>query len=79
MMSTSAISIGILIFVLLVMIIYAIAMFELYKKDAFIFTPYKQPSPPPNTFRPLGTITPLTQEEINQRNEIIYSSTGTAT
>ena len=61
------------------MIVYAIVMFEIYKNQTFIFTPYQQPAPPPNTFRPLGNVTPLTQEEINQRNALIRASTGTAT
>lgn len=53
-------------------------MFELYKKQTFIFAPYVPPPPPPNSFYPLGSITPLTQEEIDQRNAIIMGSTNSA-
>ena len=76
--STKAISVGILIFVLLVIIIYVIVMFELYKNKAFIFSPFTPSPPPANSFYPLGSVTPMTQEEIDQRNAIITASRGTA-
>lgn len=77
-MSTRGWSIAILVALLIIFIAYVVLLFELYKNQTFIFTPYKQAEPPANTFRPLGTVTPLTQEEINQRNAIIKASTGTA-
>jgi len=75
--STKAISIGILISILIILIIYIIVMFELYKQKAFIFATYAPPAPPANSFHPLGTVTPMTQDEINERNALIYASTGT--
>ena len=77
-MSTKGISIGILIFILLVIIIYVIVMFELYKRQIAIFSPYTPPSPPPNSFYPLGAVTPMTQDEINERNAIINASVAVA-
>lgn len=53
-------------------------MFEFYKKQTFIFTPYTPPPPPPNSFYPLGSVTPLTPEQIDQRNAIIFGSTSSA-
>lgn len=55
-----------------IIIVYAVVMFELYKKKTFIFTPYV-PVKPSDAFFPLGKITPMTQEEIDERNEFIYS------
>lgn len=75
-MSSKEISIGILISILVIIIVYVIVMFELYKKQTFIFTPYIPPSPPPNSFYPLGSTTPMTSEEIDQRNAIIMGSTS---
>ena len=74
--STTGISVGILIFILIVIMIYVIVMFELYKNQAFIFAKYTPPSPPlsANAFYPLGKVTPLTQEQIEQRNDIIRAS-----
>lgn len=69
-------SIGILIIILIIIIIYVIVMFELFKKKKFIFAPYTPPPAPPNSFYPLGNITPMTQDEIDQRNAIIKASTG---
>ena len=77
--SSREISIGILIFLIILMIIYIIVMFELYKQHRFIFATYTPPPPPPNSFFPLGTVTPLTQEQIDQRNEIIMRSINIGT
>lgn len=74
--STKGIAIGILIFILIVMMIYVIIMFELYKQQKFIFAQYTPPTPPSNHFYPLGNVTPLTQEEIDHRNAIIRASVG---
>jgi hypothetical protein len=79
MVSTTAISVGILIVVLVIMIVFALVMLETYKNDTFVFTPYTPPPPPANTFFPLGNVTPLTQEEIEARNAVILSSAGAAT
>lgn len=73
-MSTTGISVGILIAILIIMIIYVVMMFEFYKNKKFIFAPYNQPKPNSPHFYPLGKITPMTQEEIDHRNEIINAS-----
>lgn len=78
-MANKAISIGILIFLLILIIVYVIVMYELYKNHAFIFAPYTPPPPSSNAFHPLGNVSPLTQEQINQRNAIIMASLNTAT
>lgn len=67
-------SIGIVIAILLLIIIYAVALFETYKYRTFIFAPYVRPTPPGPHFFPLGNVRPLTQEEIEQRNAIICAS-----
>lgn len=69
------ICVGILIFILVVIVIYVLVMFELFKNQAFIFKPYVPPAPPENSFYPLGKVTPLSQEDIDARNEIILNST----
>jgi len=76
-MSSKGISVGILISILVIIIVYVLVMFELYRNQKFIFAPYVPPSPP-NSFYPLGTITPMTQEEIDRRNNIIYGSTNSS-
>ena len=75
-MASKGIAIGVLIFILFVMIVYVIVMFELFKQQKFIFSPYTPPPPPPNSFYPLGTVTPMTPEEIEARNAIIRGSTS---
>lgn len=76
--TSKAWGIAILIAILAIMIIYVIVMFECFKNQTFIFTPYVAPTPPANFFYPLGTVTPLTQEEIDQRNAIIRASVKSA-
>jgi len=78
MNTSNAISVGILIFILITIIIYVIVMFELFKQRKFIFAPYVPPPPPTNSFYPLGAVSPLTQEQIDQRNAIILASVGIA-
>ena len=75
-MGTRGFSIGILITILIIMIIYVIFIFEMYRKKEFIFSPYTPPPAPVNAFYPLGSVRPMTQDEINTRNEIILASTG---
>ena len=72
------VTIGILIFILIVIAVYVVLMFEFYKQQKFIFAPYTPPTPPQYYFYPQGTITALTQEQIEQRNAIIQASTGIA-
>lgn len=76
--TSKAWGIAILIAILAIMIIYVIVMFECFKNQTFIFTPYAPPTPPGNFFYPLGTVTPLTQEEIDQRNVVINASVNRA-
>lgn len=76
--ASKAWGIGILVTLLIIVIIYAIVMFETFKNQSFIFTPYIPPTPPSNHFYPLGDVRPLTQEEIDQRNRVICLSAGAA-
>lgn len=73
-----SVSVGIIIFLLVVVIIYAIVLFELYKTKSFIFADYVPQTPPGDHFYPLGSIRPLTQEEIDNRNRIIQASINVA-
>jgi hypothetical protein len=59
------ICIGILISILIIMIIYIIVLFECYKNNTFIFTPYTPPKPPveENPFNPTGEIKSLSPDE----------------
>lgn len=75
-MGVNEVSLGILIGIIIIIIIYVIVLFELYKQKRFIFAPYVPPNPPDRYFYPLGNVTPLTQEEIEQRNAIIRASSG---
>lgn len=76
--TTKTISIIILIVVLVIMMIYILVLFECYKNKTFIFATYTPPAPPANQngFYPLGTVTPMTQEQIEARNSSIQASTG---
>lgn len=58
----------------LIIIIYLIVLFELYKGRKFIFSPYTVATFPPDTFFPLGVITQMTAEEIAIRNAIINAN-----
>lgn len=75
-MSSKGISIGILIFIIVVVIVYAIVMLIMFSNKSGLFAPYQAPHPPADqsAFYPLGTITPMCQEEINQRNTLICAS-----
>jgi hypothetical protein len=70
------ISVIILLVIIVLIIIYGIVLFETYKNQTFIFSQYTPPPPPTsqNAFYPLGNVTQLTQEEIEQRNAIINAS-----
>ena len=80
--SEKNICIGILVSILIIMIIYIIVLFECYKNNTFIFTPYKPPKPPTeeNPFKPTGDVNALNADEIKQRNCIVACglSGGTA-
>ena len=74
--TSKIISITVFVLIFVVAIVYAIVMFECYKNKSFIFAKYNIPEPPKPYFRPLGVVTPMTQEEINERNRIIRQSVG---
>jgi hypothetical protein len=61
---------GILIFLIISLIVYIIVIYECYKRQIFIFTPY-QPPPAPSNAIYMGTITQLTPDEIQTRNDAI--------
>lgn len=63
--------VGILIVILLVLIGYTVAMFELYKNKKFIFSTYVPPTPPGKHFYPLDGVTRLSEEEKQLRNAVI--------
>jgi len=63
----------ILILVVVILIVYVIAMYEFYKKQTFIFSPYT-PKPRPDNAIYMGTITPLTPEAILERNAKIAAA-----
>lgn len=77
MVSAKAISIGILVVLLILTIVYIIVIFEAAKNQTLIFAPYTPPDPTVSHFRPLGEIRELTQEEIDRRNEIIAQTRPT--
>jgi hypothetical protein len=76
--TSRAISIGIIVSVIIIIIIYVIVMYELFINKEFIFAPFTPPTPSTPHFYPLGTVTPLNQEQINHRNAVILASTGVA-
>ncbi len=67
-------SIGIMVFIIVIMIIYAVVMFEMYRRKQFIFADYVIPDPPGVSFRPQGSIKALTADEIAHRNKVIENS-----
>lgn len=73
-----AVSTGIAIFIVVIFILYVIVMYELYINHEFIFATFIPPTPSTPHFYPLGTVTPLTQEQIDHRNEVIKASVGIA-
>lgn len=62
------ISIWILVIVGIALVIYAIILYVTFKNGTFIFAPYTPP-PLPNSFQPLGAITPLTPAQQAARKE----------
>jgi len=68
--SEKNICIGILISILIIMIIYIIILFECYKSNTFIFSPYTPPNPPTeeNPFKPTGEDRPLNADELKLRD-----------
>lgn len=71
MLSAKVISFIIVVLLILVSIIYLAVIFEFYKKKEYIFSPYIPSTPPASSFHPLGSVTPLTPQQIEDRNAII--------
>ena len=63
-------SIGIFVTVLILSIIYVIFIFECYHNKILIFKPYVSPPLKSNAFYPLGTITALTPQQIQERQDM---------
>lgn len=72
MSASTTVSVILVIVMLLILIGYIIAMFEFAKNKSFIFAPYKPTPRLEKYFYPLNGVTPLTQEEIDKRNELIH-------
>lgn len=76
MSAIKGISIGILVTLILILIVYIVLMFEWYKNKTVVFSPYT-PSPPPdsqNAYYPISNVTPMDQDDICRRNINIYCS-----
>jgi len=67
-------SIGIISFLLVLIIIYTILIFYWYNTQTVMFAGYTPVTPAFPHIRPLGGVTPMTQEDIDHRNEIICNS-----
>lgn len=66
--------VAIIILTFIVLIAYAIFIYEIYRQKKFIFTPYVKPTPPKPYFQPLGKITTLTPDQQAQRTKIFLES-----
>lgn len=67
-------SIGIMVFVVLVIIAFFILMFYWYRTKTVVFAPFIPEVPDRPVFYPLGDTIVLTQEQIDKRNAIIEAS-----
>jgi hypothetical protein len=67
-MGPNGISIIILISIFIILIVYAILIFEFGKNRTWIFAPYVPPAPSAPHVYPLGEIIQLTAEQIIERN-----------
>jgi len=74
---TEWIIIGIYILIFISLIIYLIVLYECYKKQIFIFTPYREKTPPEPYFYPLAPVFVLTAQQIADRNANIAEGTTT--
>lgn len=77
MVENAAIIVVLYVIFFILLIIYILVVHHQYQKKTGLFKPYEQP-PLPNGFQPNGsTYTPLTPEEIQQRQSIFGNgSTG---
>lgn len=58
--------------IIITAVIYVAIILEMYFRSQFIFKPYNPPNNNIPTFQPLGTVTPLTEEEKIIKNNIIF-------
>lgn len=79
-MSEKGFTIAIYVGLALISIVFVIYFFFSWNSGTGVFAPYHRPDPPTGlkAFYPLGTVTPLTPEEIKLRNEIITASRSTS-
>lgn len=70
MTTNATVLIIVVVLIAVISIMYLFILFEMYKNKKFIFAPY-QPSAPPDSFKPLGSVTPMTPQEIAERNALI--------
>lgn len=68
--------IGLGVGMVVISIVYSVYIVIAWQSKTSIFTPYQPPTPPSKfeAFYPLGTVTPMTAQEIKERNEIIALS-----
>lgn len=57
--------------IILLIILYVIFVYICYAEKAIMYKPYVPPTPPENTYYPLGKITQLSPQQIANRNAII--------
>jgi len=76
MSSVKAISLGILVTLIIILVVYIILMFEWYKNQTVVFSPYTPGAPPADQdpYYPISNIQPMSQEQICTRNINIYCS-----
>lgn len=72
-MATTLISFILIIIIFVIIIVYTVVMYEMAKNKTGIFALYT-PVPTFDALRPMGETIPLTQEEINQRADIVAKS-----
>jgi hypothetical protein len=76
MSAIKGISIGVLVTLIIILVVYIVLMFEWYKNRTVVFAPYTPPAPPAdqNAFYPISNVQPMSQEDICRRNINIYCS-----
>lgn len=66
--------VAVIVLTFIVLIAYAIFIYEMYRQKKFIFAPYVKPTPPKPYFKPLGEITTLTPDQQAERTRIFLLS-----
>lgn len=67
-------SIALLVIMVVVVVAYAITIYELYKQEKWIFAPY-QPKLLPNSCQPLIQVTRLTPDQVEARKAALQGGT----